>query len=149
MIFDAVVPGNLNFLGEAELNPEQEHSIRVNAGKTNELLLVIKNGENPPLKIYSVKTSGIIPEIIAYLEKGKTYLLLGGDSLLNSPDYELRHFKDSIPAISPLLNIGPVEAIKTVHKQVEGNNSWLWPSIIVVGLVLGFLTFKLLREMKT
>jgi hypothetical protein len=148
-IFDAQVQGNLNFLGEAELNPAQEPVIRVNAGKTNELLLVIQNGENPPLKFNSVKTSGIIPEIIAYLEKGKNYLLLAGDSMLKSPDYELRHFRDSIPAVSPILNIGPVEAINTVQKPVEGKNSWLWPSIIVMVLVLGLLAFKLLKEMKS
>jgi hypothetical protein len=90
----------------------------------------------------------MIPEIIAYLEKGKKYLLLGGDSMMKSPDYELRHFKDSIPAVSPILNIGPVEAINTMQKQVEGKSSWLWPSIIVMVLVLGVLTLKLLREMK-
>jgi hypothetical protein len=108
---------------------------------------VIKHAENPPLKIEKVITQQQISSLVTYLEKGKKYDLLLGDSLARFANYDLQVFKDSITKIRPL-GYGNVYAIKknTFQNTATGRNRWIWPSIIGAILVLSYLTFRLVAD---
>lgn len=117
--------------------------------KMKSFLMTIENGENPPLQVDSVAIQFTEQALVAYLEKEKRYSLVGGDSSLAAPAYDLALFRDSIPAKLPSLNHGPLLPFAQNETTVaKGNNRWLWPSIIGAVLLLGFLTAQLLREVK-
>ncbi|MEO5891355.1 MAG: hypothetical protein ABIQ31_13970 [Ferruginibacter sp.] len=116
--------------------------------KTALFFIVIKNADNPPLKVDKVYTQQQTVSLITYLEQGKKYDLLMNDSLASFADYDLQTFKDSITMIRPLnyTNVHAIEKAKTEH--TAGNkNQWIWPVIIFAGLVLSFLTYRLIADM--
>ena len=113
--------------------------------------LIIDNKDNPPLKINSIGTGQQINKAIVYLEKGKQYYLLADNIAAVKPDYDLEIFKDSVPANIDTLSVGPltnIETIKPFAQKSTNNKWWLWPSIIAAILMLGFLTWKLIGDMK-
>ena len=111
--------------------------------------IIIKNGDSPPLKIDSVHTGLQQVTLVSYLEKGKRYKLLLGDSLASFADYDLQPFKDSI-TVKGVLKYGSVYGIpkNNFNKKGEDKNWWIWPTIILAGLVLSFLTYRLTGDIK-
>jgi hypothetical protein len=119
--------------------------------KAKAFYIVIENKDNPPLKINSIRTEQHINNIITYLEKDKHYFLLTDNEAASQPDYDLAVFKDSIPKNSDTIGIGAfikVEAIQADKIKNTGNKWWLWPAIIGAMLMLAFLSWKLLGDMK-
>jgi len=115
--------------------------------KTSLFYIVIKNGDSPPLKIENISTELQTVALVAYLDKGKKYKLVFGDSLASFADYDLQSFKDSITT-QRALKYGNIYA--TSKKEPKTNskhkNWWIWPSIILAGLTLVFLTFRLTAD---
>ena len=124
-----------------------EHYIR--RLKTDTLYVLIENGDNPPLQISSVTTSLINRNIIAHLEKGKSYSLLVDDPGARAPVYDLEHFKDRIhtPKLVSISNITGLQP-EVIQAQTQNGRRWIWPVIILVIVVLGALTWKLASDMK-
>lgn len=114
--------------------------------KATQLQLVVHNGDNPPLTIDSVATSGRQQALIAHLQKGTDYRIAAGSESLSFPDYDLAHFRDSIPQQLPLLLHGNITAYETAASAKRFN--WLWPSILLMLVLLGTLTFKLANDVK-
>jgi hypothetical protein len=134
-----------------KISSAADNSFSIKKIKAKIFYLVIDNKDNPPLKINSIATSHQINSIITYLEKGKQYHLLTGNEAATPPDYDLEKFKDSIPAMIDTLGIGAFIKIETPATVVQKNNNnkwWLWPSIIAAIVMLGFLSWKLLGDMK-
>ena len=143
--------GRKEYVNAATLRAGTDTAIWIMAGKTKELLLVVNNGDNPPLNIAAVKTQSRKQELIAWLEKGKQYTLFGGNDSLPSPGYDLALFSDSIPVQPSQLNHGPVlpNQNAVMVNNSKNANWWLWPSIIAALLVLAFLTYRLMNDMKS
>ncbi|MEI7736346.1 MAG: hypothetical protein WCI49_12830 [Ferruginibacter sp.] len=119
--------------------------------KAGAFYIVIENKDNPPLTISSVRTEQHINNIITYLEKGKQYSLLTDNEMANQPDYDIAIFKDSIPKNADTIGIGSF--VKIEHKKLDtvkdtNHKWWLWPSIIGAIIMLAFLSWKLLGDMK-
>lgn len=110
--------------------------------------IVIKNGDNPPLKIENVLTQQQTFSLVAYLEQGNKYRLLMTDSLASFADYDLQSFKDSITSLQPL-SYKNIQAIKkdTINNTDPGKNRWVWPTIILAAIVLCFFTYRLTTDM--
>ena len=88
-------------------------------------------------------------QLVAYLEKGKTYYLVGGSETVMRPQYDLVQFRDSIPDRLDVLHYG--ELVANTAPLGETNmysRVWLWPSIILMIGILGLLTVKLMRDMR-
>jgi hypothetical protein len=118
--------------------------------KADHLLLKIQNNDNPPLEIAAVTCYQQSLCLQAYLNQGKSYHLVWGDSSIAGADYDLAAFKDSITNISPL-GYNNVQRNKLLPKQESpaGNNKmWVWLAIAAVSIVLLILTYSLTREMK-
>ena len=119
--------------------------------KAKSFYIVIENKDNPPLKISGVNTSQYINNIITYLEKGKQYYLLTDNEMAAQPDYDLAIFKDSIPKNTDTIGIGSfvkIEQKKPASIKDSSHKWWLWPSIIAAIMMLAFLSWKLLGDMK-
>ncbi|MEO7766789.1 MAG: hypothetical protein ABIS01_05155, partial [Ferruginibacter sp.] len=115
--------------------------------KASRIFIEIKNADNPPLKIERIRLKQLSVSLVAYLEQGKKYNLVFGDSLASFADYDLQIFKDSINMPQPL-NYGKINIIK---RPIAGNgtrnkNWWIWVCIILAGIILSFLTFRLIGD---
>jgi hypothetical protein len=110
--------------------------------------IVIKNSDNPPLKIEKVSTQQQIISIVTYLEKGKKYDLLFGNSMANFANYDLQLFKDSVTNLREL-SYGTITSVTNATTLKNDDNKkkwWIWPAIIFAGIVLSFLTYKMTGE---
>jgi hypothetical protein len=98
-----------------------------------------------------VSTEQHINNIVTYLEKGKQYSLLTDNDMANEPDYDLAIFRDSIPKNIDSIGIGSfvkIEQKKPDYVKDTNHKWWLWPSIIAAILMLTFLSWKLMGDMK-
>ncbi|WP_276503765.1 hypothetical protein [Terrimonas pollutisoli] len=115
------------------------------------LYLLVENNDNPPVQIEAISTLQQNKMLIAWLEKGKNYQLLLDNLNGVAPDYDLKQFQNLIPASVQRLNIGDIKAIP-IHSaitQTKGNIKWwIWPTILVVIILLSYLTWSLTRDMK-
>ena len=116
--------------------------------KTNKLILVINNKDNLPLTIDKIILAEPHSYATAYLEGGHAYhLLMGSDSVMQ-PDFDLIHFKDSIPSNSLFLfpaAITPVE-IDTKSGSSFFQQWFIWPILLFVLFVLFILVKGLLKD---
>lgn len=113
--------------------------------------IIIENNDNPPLQIKSVSTSQSTTHAVAWLEADKKYSLLTDNDAAMQPEYDIALFKDSIPANTPAIGVGAFKKteLPDVAEQKNNNNKWwLWPAIIGAVGILGFLSWKLLGDMK-
>ena len=139
------MPGNV--IGNFKLLSAATAAFELPRVKTKTFFIVIKNADNPPLKIEKVFTRQQTISMITYLERNKKYLLRFGDSLAVAGDYDLQTFKDSIDRIRPL-HYGSIQPIKKneVRNNSSRQNGWVWPTIIAAAIVLSFFTWKLTRD---
>lgn len=120
------------------------------AVRGQQFLIEIENHDNPPLIISSVKTFQLNRYLTVWLTAGEQYVVRFGQPALTSPIYDLGFFQDSIP--KQLITLKPVNAkITAAGKTVAevpffSNKSVIWIAIIVVMIVLGVMSVKLVRE---
>ncbi|HWI92059.1 MAG TPA: hypothetical protein VNT20_12335 [Flavisolibacter sp.] len=132
-----------------EVRSGEDPAIWLTAGKAQNFLLVIENGDNPPLQVNAVTTQCKKQELVAYLEKGENYALVGGNDSVGSPNYDLNFFRDSIPSHLATLEYGEVVANnREVKSSATNKNWWIWPAVILMVIVLALLTYRLMSDIK-
>lgn len=143
-------PGDI--LGHFKLvSGPARHILSLPRIKASQLYFIIQNGDNPPLNITDLQTRQERISIITYLEKAGKYQLVMDDPSASMPVYDLENFRDSLPQDLPTLAITqPVSNIETatIAKPEEKTKAWLWPVIFAVLLLLGGLSYRLLKDMK-
>jgi hypothetical protein len=113
-------------------------------------LIEIENHDNPPLTISSVKAFQLNRYLVAWLDADKQYTIRFGQPKLNTPVYDLSFFKDSIPERLVTLRPGEIK-IQGPSKAASvepffSSKSIIWIAIILVMIVLGVMSLKLVRE---
>jgi len=136
-------------LGNFMVSSDSLFHFNLPAFKDSVFEIKVYNGDNPPLKITSVSTGQEIKKAIAYLESGMHYSLQMNSESAIMPHYDLQNFKDSISADVPEIKISNIEGF--ANKSVGENKSifkqtWVWPIIFIVLLVLTFFTLRLLKD---
>ncbi|MES2701923.1 MAG: hypothetical protein V4649_04745 [Bacteroidota bacterium] len=124
--------------------------VDVPAQKAYAIRILIENKDDPPLTITAATTQQEKQQMVAWLEPGNAYSLLAGNPSASTPQYDLSHFRDSIPMLLPVVNAGPFTAVAhTVSTATKAKgNSWLWSAIVIAVLLLGALTYGLMRDLK-
>lgn len=155
------------YLRKAELNGK-DYSIRFNLSSKGENTvvlnstaispdgtIVIDNKGNPPLVIDSIKAYTLNRYLCAYLEEGQCYrLIIGNKDIAPSSDYDIRYFQDEIPEDLQIVKTSNFEKIEVAAHSNEREKMWiekpvfLWSIIILVGLFLSAICYKMIREMK-
>jgi len=141
---------NFEFNSEAKALIETENIL--GNTKTDSFTIEIDNQDNEPLQIDSMSAFQLTTSLTAFLEKDKSYFLYFGDSLLQSPHYDLPYFQNKIPNDVNTVTIGPV-----VNKEVKITNEYnndnsvlfVWIGLGIIGVILIFLTTNMLQKMKT
>lgn len=131
------------------------------AVRGRELLLVVENEDNPPLRLQQVVASQHRQFFTAWLERG-SYILEYGDSSAVAPRYDITVLRDTLSKMRlPLLEAGPPELVgapKTtitlpVERASEGAQSefptrtfLMWAIIGAILIALIFATRALARR---
>lgn len=124
--------------------------------KTDTLEIRIDNQDNPPLKIEDVNAWQLPRYMAAYLEQGKSYLILTGNANLTAPEYDLTYFADSLNKELPLISI-PNEQMKYINNPKPSpakgftlftSQVWIWIAIVGIIALLGFMALRMLKEMQ-
>jgi hypothetical protein len=141
-----------------ELNSYSLNEFDLSNFREKECYLIIDNDDNRPLKLNAIEVWQLTHYLKTYLEKGKQYKLVYGDSLAQAPVYDLRHFVDSIPTILPTLPVSTLEEKSLNTNQIKKeqikearwfeDKVFIWVAIGAMALFLFFMSWKMLGEMK-
>jgi len=113
--------------------------------------VVIQNDDNPPLYVEQVKTLVNYKVATAYLDASKKYRLLLDNNKATTANFDLQlkdiANKETVPAV----NIGKIELINQEQNKTpdKTDNSFamLWIMIALGAVVLGFFTYRLVKEL--
>jgi hypothetical protein len=140
-----------DLIGSFTLRSGTSNSVDFPRIKTNRLFCIVENADNPPLKIDALVAEQLSFEAITYLEKNENYSLLLDNSMAVFPNYDLSAFTDSIGGLSDFIEVtGNPEMIKPISATPDKDSDrwWIWPALALLVLSLGFLTYRLVLDMK-
>lgn len=118
---------------------------------TNRLKITIENNDNKPLRLSGLQLKGNIYELIARFDDlNANYALYYGKKDAVSPNYEIEKFENKIPLNLTNVDVGeeqknPSYAVKT-EKPLFENKLWLWSLMVVIIGLLGFFSFRMLKN---
>jgi hypothetical protein len=140
-----------DYLQDIELNSDSENRFDLPAQKIGNIVLVLENEDNPPLKFDSIQCSQLNRHVTAWLTPGKSYRLNFGDKSLQAPVYDIDFFQKNIPAEPPVLVAGKISSVNVAIAKAESfilftTKSIIWVAIIVIIGLLAFMSVKLIRE---
>jgi len=120
--------------------------------KTDSFTIEINNQDNEALQIDSISAFQLTTTLTASLDKDKSYFLYFGDSLLQSPNYDLPYFQNKISTEIDAITIGPVVPKESkIADEYTNDNSvlYVWIGLAIIALILIYLTTNMLKKMKT
>ncbi|MDB5013776.1 MAG: hypothetical protein JWQ25_1978 [Daejeonella sp.] len=146
-----IVGKQKNLINETEIISGGAGDLYLNT-KTNKIHIEIENEDNTPLTINKLDAFQNSKFIIAYLQSEASYKLIFADPIAKAPKYDLAFFTEnnkgiiselSLSAISKNLDYKPQKtALKPDYKIL------MWTGLAISLLILSFLTFKMLNELK-
>ncbi|TDG36843.1 DUF3999 domain-containing protein [Pedobacter changchengzhani] len=115
------------------------------------LRIDIQNNDNKPLRFKGVELFGSSYEIIARFDDlDSKYALYYDNPNADNPNYEITNFENKIPSNLTQINIGKEEKNPSysivIEKPLFENKSWLWALMGIIIFVLGWFSFKMLRD---
>ncbi|WP_293303880.1 DUF3999 family protein [Pedobacter sp. UBA5917] len=115
------------------------------------LKITIQNNDNKPLRLSGLVLKGNIYEIIARFDQPKgEYALYYGNEKATAPVYEIEKFESKIPINLTSVNIGEEQKNPSYHIKTEKplfeNKAWLWVLMALIIVLLGWFSFKMLRN---
>jgi hypothetical protein len=134
------------------LNSNSNNEVDLGQILVQELVLEIDNRDDKPLNVEAVTASYLNKYVTADLKAGKAYQLNFGNRSCNAPSYDLNYFTNRIPTQPPTLKITGVSN-PTAKKETEDHDSifhniyLIWGVICFVGIFLGLISFKMVREL--
>jgi len=122
--------------------------------RLKEAQLVIYNKDDRALENVHIEAQELPSKLIAHFEKDRTYSLYFGDQLLKRPEYDIVYFKKQLAQSMPQLHVGeaiqlqqPAAVIE--HKPWYQQRSFLWIAIGCATLLFGWISLRMLSELKT
>ena len=120
-----------------------------------EFYLLIQNEDNTPLQIADVKAYQLNRYLVAFLKKGEAYQIKFGNDNLQAPQYDLAYFTDKLPETIPVLQVKSILPVSSSATASDSDstfftNKWLiWAAIALVIVLLSFLSFRMVKDMKS
>nr|MBA3898833.1 hypothetical protein [Bacteroidota bacterium] len=132
------------------ISSTKQNSFFLPAIKVDAFYVEIENLDAPALTVKEVNAFQLNRYLVAFLEKGQSYSIKISEKTLSAPKYDIAYFMDSIPSDAPILNATKIIDFSQEKKFSEAsfftNKHIIWVAIILVILILGLLSVKLLRE---
>lgn len=140
---------NYSTLTSGTLNSIEETEFKFNSTLAQKLRIIILNYDNQPLTIDGIHLKGEAHELLVRFTEPATYTLVYGNANAAKPQYDLDHFADKVPAALTKLELGNEVVIK--KEMISGsplfkNKAWLWGIMVLIILVLGWFSVKMIRK---
>ncbi len=139
-------------LGEFILKSDQPNDIKFEHYLTDTLFLDIINEDNPPLEIASLLCFQRAINLFAYLNKGRAYHIVCGNSNALAPNYDISIFESKVNDQKVTLLNYRLDSTYLKHTSNSTSLSFyerkefLWATLVIAVMVLLFFTSKLLKE---
>ena len=132
------------------LSSLEDNHIMLNRSKGSAFKMIIDNQNNTPLQINSVAARGNLYELTCrFLEPADCYLFYGNENL-NTPNYDIGHFSNKIPADITTLTLGAPELVPqkqaTASQPLFTNKIWLWGLMFIIIALLGWFSIKMIKS---
>ncbi|HTF03390.1 MAG TPA: hypothetical protein VK826_05160 [Bacteroidia bacterium] len=148
-------PPQQSLLSITMLSSEGPNEIRVHGRRVKHLLLRIVNADDQPLRVEKVHAIQVKSYLVANLNPAMNYTLRFGNDTVQFPEYDLKYFLKNNVIEMPVVSTGSRKALEPPTKpKVSGvnsvfeDNTLIWGAIVIVVLILGLMSVKMLREMK-
>ena len=134
------------------LGSDRNNTIILPRFKTKNLKLVVDNKDNIPIRVVDVNAYQLKNYIITYLKRGKSYKLKFGKPMAEFPVYDLSYFKESVPKEIPVIELLNTKRVYYGKNSEKANLVWniptyyLWIGISIVGIILIYLTTRMIIE---
>lgn len=118
---------------------------------TSKLKITISNNDNRPLRLSGLLIKGNGYDLVARFDDLKaSYGLYYGNETVQSPNYEIEKFESKIPTHLSKVTVGkeqknPSYTVET-KKPLFENKIWLWCLMGIIIALLGFFSFKMLKN---
>jgi hypothetical protein len=117
--------------------------------KSNKMRVLIHNLDDRPLDKIDLEVFTHHETIKLKLDKDKKYVLAYGKTNDASPQYDLEHFKNSIPLNLKKAELDSEEQIEHAAivkpEPLMKNKMWIWGALVVCVAVIGVFAVKLLK----
>lgn len=137
-------------LASGTLNSIDKNEFKFESTILKKLKINIQNHDNEPLTIIKLSTKGYVYELITRFTEPATYFLTYGNNKVRKPDYDIERFISIVPDTLKVLSLGKEQLIdKKDYQLKEGlfkNKNWLWITMTVVILVLGWFSIKMIKS---
>jgi hypothetical protein len=134
------------------ISSNSNNTFYFNSFRAKDIFIRIINHDNEPIVIKSVTGEQLNHYLVCKLETSKKYQIQFGDQQLLPPEYDIKYFSDKIPENIPITKTGKVLEIgKKQNEKVTGinlNSSFIWIAIILVVILLLYMVYRMLNEMK-
>jgi hypothetical protein len=156
---EGTAPGEWALAADITIDP-QHRGFRIPTVKAYRLLIDISNEDNSPLLITGVAARQSARYLLAYLQSGTAYYVLGGNPQATRPRYDLSYFTDSMSRAPRELSIDSlqyaynrelpdVEAITTDHmtttSHINRPSLLLWVSLFIVLFILTYFSIRMVK----
>lgn len=139
-------------LASFELNSEANNTFDISQIFEKELIIEIENQDNQPLTISDIQFFQIPIYIITDLKANENYTITTGNKDLNTPQYDLENFKNSISTNLPEAQIIETKQIKNNPKTTANKTLWqeswfMWLCISIGGIAIAYFATSLAKDM--
>lgn len=118
-----------------------------------ELYLVVENNDNANLLFSDVKAYQENEYLTAFLEKGKKYSIYFGNKNVGAPIYDLKFFRNKIPADNSVVKTLEVQQLidqnERNKKSIYIKPFYLWIAFGIVLIVLSLISIKVFKKPNT
>jgi hypothetical protein len=131
------------------LSSLENNEIEFNSALFKQCTIIISNNDNQPLTIDSISIKGNKYSLIARFTEKADYFLAYGNPAMESPEYDITNFSNTIPDDLQSLTLG----VETTNKEkinsqwpLNVSKNWLWVVMIFIIVLLGWFSISLMRK---
>lgn len=142
-----------SLLDEFNISSRQASRLRLSGQKVSELSVLIRNDDNPPLRVKNISAYQLHRYYVAWLQAGKQYTMKVGDAGIKQPSYDLKFFQDSIPRSPSLVTPGKLMIYQEPSAIATSRNFFtrqavVWFALLAVAAMLFVMSLRLLKDMR-
>lgn len=141
---------NYRTIATGTLNSLEENEFELGSKILQKLRIIISNRDNQPLNVGAVMVKGYIHELQTRFAREADYFLVYGNEQATKPSYDIGFFAEKIPEYMTVLTLGEEQEIGQMEesgiKPLFESKTWLWAVMVVIILLLGWFSLKMMRK---
>jgi hypothetical protein len=165
--------GGFDAFKQLQLSSKSLNQLALDRARGETWRLVIENKDDKPIRIAGVQARQRQQYLTAKLDPKMSYKVLVGEEHLRAPEYDLAFFKNDLPKTRSAASVGnvinllkpvvpsapmasadstsskPQATISAPEKPLYQRPVFLWVGIGAIVLLVGGMSIKLLKEMKS